>query len=263
MCGSPLDAASFNRDATHDGAPSIPQVPPPFVQPPMQQYNSNRSLLGRSGAMPTTVNADARTAYDMTIQAIQAARGEVRWQSPPTTAKFAIAKTSMLNPRGFWSTFDGELVITQTGARQSSVRLHVKPQTSTLGGQIGTMLILGLVNSSFGLPGILFTLLVGAWYLYRLFGRTPQDLTSAILMQLGQGAPFAPSPQSAAPDRPPQPPAKPVVPGAVPHVDLAGARPSDSVPIMEQLKQLGALKDAGVLTDAEFDAKKAVLLSRF
>jgi len=36
----------------------------------------------------------------------------------------------------------------------------------------------------------------------------------------------------------------------------------DTARIMEQIKQLGALKDAGVLSAAEFEAKKAELLAR-
>jgi hypothetical protein len=52
----------------------------------------------------------------------------------------------------------------------------------------------------------------------------------------------------------------------------ASLRPGSSAPspvpatpqsdVMEQLRQLGSLRDAGVLTEDEFDAKKAELLRR-
>ena len=56
-----------------------------------------------------------------------------------------------------------------------------------------------------------------------------------------------PPPQYAAPAPPPPPP--PPAPAA-PAVD----------PLVEQLTELAKLKDAGILTDAEFTAKKAQLL---
>jgi hypothetical protein len=55
----------------------------------------------------------------------------------------------------------------------------------------------------------------------------------------------APPPQYVAPAPPPPPPAP-----AAPAVD----------PLVEQLTELAKLKDAGILTDAEFSAKKAQLL---
>ena len=44
--------------------------------------------------------------------------------------------------------------------------------------------------------------------------------------------------------------------------DLRPADPGPSPDVLEQLRQLGELRKAGVLTDAEFDAKKAELLGR-
>ncbi|MEP6690365.1 MAG: SHOCT domain-containing protein, partial [Gemmatimonadaceae bacterium] len=78
---------------------------------------------------------------------------------------------------------------------------------------------------------------------------------------------------------PPQmPPQMPVMPDAVQQggnngwptpvtpVPNAGAgaasSSSESTTVMEQLKQLAALRDAGVLTPAEFDSKKSELLKR-
>jgi len=51
-------------------------------------------------------------------------------------------------------------------------------------------------------------------------------------------------------------PAAPAVAAPAPAEAPAGPSP------IEQLKQLGELRDAGVLTDGEFEAKKAELLKR-
>ena len=42
----------------------------------------------------------------------------------------------------------------------------------------------------------------------------------------------------------------------------AGAAPPPDPDVLEQLRKLGELRKAGVLTDAEFEAKKAELLGR-
>jgi hypothetical protein len=47
--------------------------------------------------------------------------------------------------------------------------------------------------------------------------------------------------------------------GGPPNVALLGAAEPDA---LEQLRKLGDLRAAGVLTDAEFDGKKAELLRR-
>lgn len=55
----------------------------------------------------------------------------------------------------------------------------------------------------------------------------------------------------------PAPPPAAVTPPAPP----PAASPVDTQQQLELLKQLGQLKDAGVLTDAEFTAKKAEILA--
>jgi hypothetical protein len=50
-----------------------------------------------------------------------------------------------------------------------------------------------------------------------------------------------------------------VAPAAAAPVAPAPAQPD----VATQLQQLGALRDAGVLTQEEFDAKKTEILSRF
>lgn len=53
--------------------------------------------------------------------------------------------------------------------------------------------------------------------------------------------------------------ADPAPPASAPEV---GARSSSGDDVIEQIRKLGQLRDAGVVTEAEFEAKKAELLSR-
>lgn len=57
------------------------------------------------------------------------------------------------------------------------------------------------------------------------------------------------------------PPAPPVAPAPVAPTPVAAA-PADAVSRqLEQLTQLGQLRAAGILTEAEFEAKKAVIMA--
>jgi hypothetical protein len=58
----------------------------------------------------------------------------------------------------------------------------------------------------------------------------------------------------------PQPPAPPPPP-ATPQAPSPAPGDADTQQQLELLKQLGELRDAGVLTDAEFAAKKAEILA--
>ena len=80
-----------------------------------------------------------------------------------------------------------------------------------------------------------------------------QDQASAAAMP----AP-PPPPQYAAPAHPPQAYAGPVAP---PQAPAAPPQPADMNERIAQLKQLGELLSAGVLTQAEFEQQKARILS--
>jgi Short C-terminal domain len=68
----------------------------------------------------------------------------------------------------------------------------------------------------------------------------------------------APPPQYPAPPQPPQAHAEPVPP---PQAPAAPAQPADMNDRLAQLKQLGELLSAGVLTQAEFEQQKARILN--
>jgi Short C-terminal domain len=70
--------------------------------------------------------------------------------------------------------------------------------------------------------------------------------------------PVPPPAQHAAPAQPQQAHAEPVPPPQAPAVP---AQPSDLSHRLAQLKQLGELLSAGVLTQAEFEQQKALILN--
>ena len=76
--------------------------------------------------------------------------------------------------------------------------------------------------------------------------------------RMSQGAAHAPSPT---PETPAGPGPRPLVLEAAPR-SVADTRAIEAGPV-GQLLQLGRLRDAGIVSDAEFDAKKAELLARF
>jgi hypothetical protein len=79
-----------------------------------------------------------------------------------------------------------------------------------------------------------------------------QDQANAAAM------PAPPPAQYAAPAHPPQAYAEPVPP---PQPPAAARQPADMNDRLAQLKQLGELLSAGVLTQAEFDQQKARILN--
>jgi Short C-terminal domain len=76
--------------------------------------------------------------------------------------------------------------------------------------------------------------------------------------QANTAAAPAPPPPYAAPAQPQQAYAEP---GPPPQAPVSSAQPSDMTERLGQLKQLGELLSAGVLTQAEFDQQKARILN--
>ena len=74
----------------------------------------------------------------------------------------------------------------------------------------------------------------------------------------GQAPAGAPAPPPQAPSQPPQAYAEPVPP---PQAPAAPAQPADMNDRLAQLKQLGELLSAGILTQTEFEQQKARILN--
>ncbi len=83
------------------------------------------------------------------------------------------------------------------------------------------------------------------------------DRQAAHAAEHGQAAP---APQAAAPSAPAAPPPAPATPAPA-QAPQAGAAPLDMTEKLQHLQQLGQLKEAGVLSDAEFEEQKARILA--
>ncbi|MDQ6827441.1 MAG: SHOCT domain-containing protein [Gemmatimonadota bacterium] len=278
VCGTPLQGSA----APPPFQPQQQFQPPPPPPPP----RNIGGMMGGAGPSQGVLNADVRSAFDMALQGIQNAGGTVKWQAAPQSAKFSITKRSW----GWKTTFDGDMALTPMGPRQTAVRLTLKPNSSAMGVQVGSTLLCAwlLAMSGLGWFGVGLAAVAGGWGIYMITTKQPAELAEQVLISIPQtpvagGAQWPQQPmqqhQPPAPPPVPQqhyspPPPPPVVPQQhapvtpvpppipEPASNSNGSSGGSTANIVEQLKQLGELRAVGVLTQEEFDAKKAEMLKR-
>lgn len=264
-CGSPIGPAA---------APQPPPAyapPPPGYAPPPPMPNIGAMARGFAGSAgggnskQININAPAPAAFDTAMGVIDGMGAEVHYRQPPQGARFLHSYKSMWSTLGIPIKYDGELQVAPNGPAQSVARVSLKVRW-------GSALPLFLTQAAFTFFASMFNIYFAVYLFFfmALFigisawtvsGSIPEKALKDIADKIAQGGGFAPAPQPAPGYAPPvqQPPAQAPAYAAPP----PAAPPSgDSAAIMEQLKQLGALQAAGVLTPAEFEAKKADLLSR-
>jgi len=249
--------------------------------------------MGAAGApapgQQVTVNTDATTAYGYALNAVSSAGGVVHWQSPPQSFQFTLTKKDTWNTGGFPVNYSGEATVTPVGPQQCTIRVGLKVEWgSTVPVIVSTVVVIILL-------GLCYPMLLAFGFLLAILGvvytgwvvgsKMPQDLVARILKgipgaQPGMGspawggAPAAPASATFVPPppgtpAPPPPGATPPPPGATPPPrapEAAPASPPSAAEagsgIADQMKQLLELKDLGVLSEAEFAAKKEELLRR-
>jgi len=242
-----------------------------------------RGFSGSTGGNTKQANfsGSAQDAFNQALNALNttnttskgAITSQVTWQQPPSSARFETVCKSAWSTIGFPIKYDGELQVQQSGPGQVTARYSLKIQWGSAIGLIilqGVMVIIAaMVNPyifAFALFLIIGFMAMTAWNVASLL---PDKALNEFIKNLQGGAPatayqpqqnYTPPP---APSYTPQPaPAAPPptpVPTPTPAPAAAGG---DAAAIMEQIKQLGSLRDAGVLTADEFEAKKAELLKR-
>lgn len=231
-----------------------------------------RGFAGSAGggnSKQININAPAPAAFDTAMGVIDGMGAEVHYRQPPQGARFLHSYKSMWSTLGIPIKYDGELQVAPNGPAQSVARVSLKVRW-------GSALPLFLTQAAFTFFASMFNIYFAVYLFFfmALFigisawtvsGSIPEKALKDIADKIAQGGGFAPAPQPAPGYAPPvqQPPAQAPAYAAPPPAAPQPAPPSgDSAVIMEQLKQLGALQAAGVLTPAEFEAKKADLLSR-
>lgn len=269
-CGSPIGPAAAAPQPPPAYAPPPPGYAPP---PPMPNIGAMaRGFAGSAGggnSKQININAPAPAAFDTAMGVIDGMGAEVHYRQPPQGARFLHSYKSMWSTLGIPIKYDGELQVAPNGPAQSVARVSLKVRW-------GSALPLFLTQAAFTFFASMFNIYFAVYLFFfmALFigisawtvsGSIPEKALKDIADKIAQGGGFAPAPQPAPGYAPPvqQPPAQAPAYAAPPPAAPQPAPPSgDSAAIMEQLKQLGALQAAGVLTPAEFEAKKADLLSR-
>lgn len=275
-CGSPLGAA-----------PQPPQQQPPYTPPPpMPQMpsmaNMARGFSGGGGGNSKQVNlsSDPASAFNTAMNVIEGMGSEVHYRQPPQGARYLLTYKSVWSTLGIPIKYDGDMQVAPTGQGQSVVRLSLKVRW-------GSALPLFLVQAATTFFASMFNLYFAVYFFFILAlylgisawavsSSLPEKALKEMADKMMQGGGFAPPPTPAAQYAPaPHPPAygappapqpayaaPPIAPTPTPPGAPGLSGGSDTARIMEQIKQLGALRDAGILSEAEFEAKKAELLAR-
>jgi len=236
-----------------------------------------RGFSGTSGGNSKHANfsGSAQDAFNQALNALNATNttskgaitSQIIWQQAPLAAKFETVCKSAWSTVGFPIKYDGDLQIQQTSPGQVSARYSLKVQWGSAVGLIllqGLMVIIAAMLNPYIFAFALFLIIgfmgITAW---TVASHLPERALGEFIKNLQGGAP---APGFVTPQNYAQPPAytpQPATPAPSPTPAPAPA-PSggDSATIMEQIRQLGSLRDAGVLTADEFEAKKAELLKR-
>lgn len=256
------------------GAP-IPPVSPPIAPTPPPMPQMVRAPSGSGGpTQQATFAGTQQDAFAQAMRALQSNNAEVTWQQPPHGAKFLLTRKSFWSTAGIALKYDGDLTVQPAAPGQTTARFALKLQWNSaiplLAMQVLAVIVAAMFNvyfASFALILILVTLAVTAW---NASSGIPEKALQDIIKTLqtggvpAAGPAYAPQqPVTAAPVQhaaQSAPAAQSVTP-APPAAPQTGM-PSDTTTIVEQIKQLAGLRDAGAITVEEFEAKKAELLKR-
>lgn len=228
-----------------------------------------------SGGQSTQANFTGRQedVFNGAVGAISAAQGHVTWQQPPSAAKFLIGYKNFWTTGGVVLKYDGDLAVQPANASDVTARFSLKLQWNSyipLGlTQVLAVIVLAMTNYAVAAFAFLLMIVGVGWTAWAASNSVPQKVLELLLKNMHSGA-TAPAPQQARPapqaaaQPAPQPSPAPQTPApqAAPAPAQAAAPSTDTATIVEQIKQLAGLRDAGAITNEEFEAKKAELLSR-
>lgn len=249
--------------------PPIPQTPPPIPQAPQM----TRGFSGATGgpSKQATFGGAPQDAFNQALRAITASGGEILGQQPPQGARF------QLGYKNFWSTmnttlkYDGELQVAPAGPGQVTARFALKLQWGSvvplMALLVAVVVIGAMLNPYYYAFGLFIIIVAVAYNAWAASSRIPEKILGDIVKALQSGAPmaggFTPQPYAPQPAPAPQPfQPQPIQPPPQPAAAPGPAGGGDAASVVEQIKQLAGLRDAGAITPEEFEAKKAELLAR-
>lgn len=261
VCGRPAVALAAA------GATTAPPVPPPMPQMP-QALRPAASSGGTS--KQATLNGAPHEVFARAMQALGAQGAEMTWQQAPQGAKFVLPRKSTWSTAGTTLKYDGDLQITSASPSQSTARIALKIQWGSalplLALQVASVVVAAMFNyyfATFALILIIGFLAITAW---NVSSAIPEKAINDLIRVLNGGAPVAapaPAPAYSAPVAAAVPPAHAPAPAApAPTPARVAPTQAEAAAVIEQIKQIASLRDAGAITPEEFEAKKKELLSR-
>jgi hypothetical protein len=260
VCGRPSVAMAAGA-----GAATAPPMPPPMPQMP----NVLRAPGASGGtSKQATLNGAPHDVFARALQVLGAEHAELTWQQPPQGAKFVLTRKSMWSTAGTSIKYDGDLQVTPAGPAQSTARIALKLQWGSamplLALQGGAVVVAAMFNyyiAAFALIFIIGSLAITAW---SVSSGIPEKALNDMMRVLQGGVPVAaPAPAYAAPAPAPSPAAySPPAPQPAAAPAQAAPTQAEAAAVIEQIKQVASLRDAGAITPEEFEAKKKELLAR-
>jgi hypothetical protein len=247
------------------GAATAPPMPPPMPQMP----NVLRAAGASGGtSKQATLNGAPHDVFARALQVLGAENAELTWQQPPQGAKFVLTRKSMWSTAGTSIKYDGDLQVTPAGPAQSTARIALKVQWGSamplLALQGGAVVVAAMFNyyiAAFALIFIIGSLAITAWSVSS--GIPEKALNDMMRVLQGGASVMAPAPAYAAPAPAPSPAAySPPAPQPAAAPAQAAPTQAEAAAIIEQIKQVASLRDAGAITPEEFEAKKKELLAR-
>lgn len=235
-----------------------------------------RGFSGGAGggqSKQATFSGSAQDAYNQAIRAIQQSGGELHWQQAPQAAKFLLGYKNIWTTGGVVLKYDGDLQILPAGPGQTTARFGLKLQWNSalplILLQALAVIVLAMVNPYVMYFALVLVAISVGYTAWSASSGVPEKALEGIIKNLQGGGPapavqpqqsYAPPPTPQPQAHAPPPVASPVTPPPAPQP--APAQADSTATIVEQIKQLAGLRDAGAITVEEFEAKKAELLAR-
>ena len=244
--------------------PSAPLPPPSAPPPPPSQRGIDFSQFragiggGIGAGKRVAIALDAAAAYDQIGAAIQAGRGMIEWQAPPQSARFTLDKKDFWNTGGTTVKYAGELTVTPTGPQTCMAQLDLKVNWSSMipivFAALGCAFLAVCMYQQFAGLLVPMALALVAYYVWMFASKVPNGIVARML----KGLPEAPMPVGGPAVDATPPPAPTAAPGPGPAPPPSGA----AAGVADRIKQLAELRDAGAISPAEYEAKKAELLKQ-
>ena len=279
FCGSCGAAMSAGAGPT---PPPLPPTPPPM--PPQSRFNMG-GMAGAGFDAQSVAPMGQREAFDHIIRTLPNVDAQVLGQQPPSSIMVEVAAKKM----GMNSRYRGMITLQPQGAQATVVQVKLNVDWgSTIPAFLliaGCFVVMWMTSAmsiyTMAMSGFypIFGILALAAAAWQYSSQYPKQVANTLLTRLAGGAAPAPSgggfkmpnlgggnggiggfkmpgaggsPFAQPQQQPPQQPQQP---------QQAAPAAGDPSPI-EQLERLGKLRDAGIVTAEEFEAKKAELLKR-